>query len=252
MDQHVKRIFYLSMTGPAQKRERTKRKDPLPILRCERRYPFLTENDTVRNSGSPSGALQLYFGLLPFAVKEEMNRSRKRRRWIRKLSDSLQFVQENLGIGQESVVFSYRLCEIFERRQHLPEELFAVCLRTCREREAFRCVNLSLPEECGGETVEEAVRLLSPYLSRINSLVMVGEESESAWQIEDYLYDEYGIVTSYARRPEKNAIWLDLGSKPLPLLASFAMGNGICHINEAEVLNFLDTAVKSGYNTKVN
>ena len=64
-------------------------------------------------------------------------------------------------------------------------------------------MNLSLPEECGGETVEEAVRLLSPYLSRINSLVMVGEESESAWQIEDYLYDEYGIVTSYARRPEK-------------------------------------------------
>ena len=102
----MKRIFYLSMTEPAQKRERTKRKDPLPILRCERRYPFLTENDTVRNSGSPSGALQLYFGLLPFAVKEEMNRSRKRRRWIRKLSDSLQFVQENLGIGQESVVFS--------------------------------------------------------------------------------------------------------------------------------------------------
>ena len=73
MNQHVKRIFYLSMTEPAQKRERTKRKDPLPILRCERRYPFLTENDTVRNSGSPSGALQLYFGLLPFAVKEEMD-----------------------------------------------------------------------------------------------------------------------------------------------------------------------------------
>lgn len=252
MDQHVKNIFYLGMTEENQGCVRAKRREPLPVFRDERGYAFLKGPEGKGKNRNEAGALRIYFALLPFGLQEEMKKKRLKKRWIGKIAGALEFAEESLGIKEENVVFSGRLCRLFERSQTLPWELYAVRLRTCRQEEAFRHMNLSIPEECGGEKLEEAVRLLAPYLPRINSVVMVGEETESAWRIEDYLYDEYGIVTSYAKRPEQNVPWLDLSGKDGAACVCLSSGKEICHINDAEVLNFLDTSVKSGYNTKVN
>lgn len=248
----MKKIFYLTIMESEEGYKRPGRKEPLSVCRCGRGYGFLTGPEAYGKRRNQAAALQIYFAFLPVCLMEEMKKKRLRKRWIRRISEAMQFAQQYLGIRGEDIIFSCRLCALFEREQSLPWELYAVCLRTCRQEDGFSCVNLSLPEECGEERLEEAARILTPYLPRINALVMVGEESESAWRIEDYLYDEYGIVTSYAKRPERDAPWLDLSGQPRPLLAAFASGNRIFHINESEVLNFLDTAVKSGYNTKVN
>ncbi len=252
MDQHVKNIFYLGMTEEDERYVRRKRREPIPVYRNEQGCAFLKAPGGGGKTRSEAGAVRLYFALLPLGIQEEMKRKRLKKRWMCKISDALQFAEECLGIRGEDVVFSHRLCRLFDRQQALPWELYAVRLRTCRQEEAFRCVNLSIPEECGEERLEETVRLLMPYLPRINSVVMVGGETESAWRIEDYLYDEYGIVTSYAKRPQQNAPWLDLSGGEAGCFGPVAFGSEICHINDAEVLNFLDTSVKSGYNTKVN
>lgn len=251
MDQHVKNIFYLGLTEEDGGYEKIKRREPIPVYRSERDFSFLKAPQGGKTR-SEAGALRLCFALLPVGMQEEMERKRLKKRWIRKISVALQFAEESLGIRGENVVFCHRLCGLFERRQALPWELYALRLRTCGREGGFRCVNLSIPEECGQERLEEALRILLPYLARINSVVIVGEETESTWRIEDYLYDEYGIVTSYAKRPMQNAPWLDLRGREEGCFGLASTGREICHINEAEVLNFLDTSVKSGYNTKVN
>ena len=100
--------------------------------------------------------------------------------------------------------------------------------------------------------VMRLITIAEPYLQRINYALFVGEKDAGAEMLEDYLYEEYGIIMTYGKYPVSNTVWIDLGDAENRKLSKYAKENGICHINRTEVLKFLDTAAKNGYNTKVN
>ena len=69
--------------------------------------------------------------------------------------------------------------------------------------------------------------------------------------------EEYGIIMTKAERATADLPWLDLRDEKEesggPKASNGSSGeNGLRHINYRETLKFLDTAVKNGYNTKVN
>ena len=134
----------------------------------------------------------------------------------------------------------------------LADRLYEVYLYRQRQANKAPVFSISLPEECGELMVMRLLTVMKPYLSRINEVLFVGTEDAGAQMLEDYLYDEYGIVMGYGRYPLKNAIWINFEQKQKQKLYKYAKENEICHINGAEVLKFLDTAAKNGYNTKVN
>ena len=170
-----------------------------------------------------------------------------------RLLEAQGFAGEKLNVQlPEETVFSEKLCDLMGEERELPLFLFSAGLKRLKERQSFAHISISLPEECGPVAVDNIVGLLKPYLSRINYVVFVGKESENAAWVEEYLYGEYGIVMSYGKRPEKNTVWLDLGEKKSAAVEEFAHSNGIYHLCREEMLKFLDTMVKNGYNTKIN
>jgi len=134
----------------------------------------------------------------------------------------------------------------------LSDRLYEAYLFRRRQTDQEPMFSLSLPKECGELTVMRLLNVIEPYLPRVNEVLFVGVEDAGAKMLEEYLYDEYGIVMNYGNFPMRNAIWIDFENKQEKKLLKYAKENEICHINGAEVLKFLDTVAKNGYNTKVN
>ena len=243
MEKDIKNLYYIGIDSrDTLRRHRAReRKRPLGIYRHDRSLPF------------ESGSISLYHSLLPAFFEEEIQNKRWRKKWMMRLLEAREYVEEKLNVHfPEETVFSEKLCNIMGEEIELPLVLFSAGLKRLKARQSFAHVSISLPEECGAVAAENVVELLHPYLSKINYVVFVGEESESAAWVEDYLYGEYGIVMSYDKRPEKNTVWLDLGEKKSAAMEEFASGNGIRHLCRGEMLKFLDTMVKNEYNTKIN
>lgn len=98
----------------------------------------------------------------------------------------------------------------------------------------YKNLAICLPDE-GGVGIPDALRhLLRPYLPRVNLISLVGGSDLLREELEDYFYEEYGIVVNRTSKPPQDAFALDFWS------------------GEKETLKFLDTIVKNGYNTKVN
>lgn len=102
------------------------------------------------------------------------------------------------------------------------------------EKKGFHSLDIVLPPESRTGVMDTLIHLLNPYLARINTISVVGEEEGLFAELEDYFYGEYGIVVNRAKRAGKNGFILNLWS------------------GAEETLKFLDTMVKNGYNTKVN
>lgn len=249
MDRNIKKIFYITLDENAEK---LKRKVPLAVYRCERKMPFAGSGKALGKRCAADSEVQIYFSLLPDSFVKDMGKTRKRKQWLQKLRDAVGYAQGNPGRGYEDIICSDRLSAFFKRQQELPEELFASGLYAGRVNFSFKHINITIPKDCSSLMAERVIRLLGPYLPQINTVSFVGEETENTYLIEDYLYEEYGIITSYQKRPEKNTVWLDFEEEKAMLLTPYVLENGIYHINRNEVLKFLDTTVKSGYNTKVN
>lgn len=251
MDKHIKKIYYITMAESEEGRER-KRNAPLAVYQCGCRPPFMESSAALRRKCAADSELQLYFSLLPGSFIKDMEKPRKKKKWMQKLMTAITFIRESMDCKPEDIIFSDRLFPVSGGKCELPEELFAAYLYDSRERYSFKHMNITLPADCGLLTAESVIRLLNPYLSQINTVTFAGEETESTWMVEDYLYEEYGITAAYKRRPEKDTVWLDFDNKETEYLISYAFENGIYRISRSEVLKFLDTTVKSGYNTKVN
>ena len=209
------------------------------------------------------GSVRLFFGVIKEREiparkvnrrgKETGKYRRKKRNFYKELEA---FVEKAQSLAEkETVLFvpSIGLEEFWERKEALPMPLFAVCLKNDRERIFLqKRVCLSLPEDAGELLAQEVIELFLPYLSKINELVICGQESQCADMIEAFCYEEYGILTSYVKKPVKSTLWLDFRYDEDILLKRYAAENGIYHLNYAEVLKFLDTITKNGYNTEVN
>lgn len=241
MEKQTKNIYYIGIE--TQKESCPKKKAGKSLAVYKHTKPFDFKNGSVR----------LYFSLLPASFCQEVKKKRLRKRWFDRLERSLACVKEAADTGGScEILFAESICQALERKQEIPEELYKVRLKEIKSRRSFVHINISLPDECGPSMAEGMIELLEPYLPSINFVTFVGAETRNSWLIEDYLYEEYGIVMSYGKRPEKNALWIDYAEKGSTLLTNYARENGIYCLNGGEVLNFLDTTVKNGYNTKVN
>lgn len=98
----------------------------------------------------------------------------------------------------------------------------------------YRNVSICLPQGSRTGIAEVLIHLLSPYLSRINFISVIGGEEALFEELEEYFYEEYGIVANRAKKQEKDSFLLNLWG------------------GERETVKFLDTMLKNGYNTKVN
>lgn len=225
-------------TEKEEKCRKCKGQNLLPIYRCGKKLHFGKKE------------IVLYYSLLPVCFLKEIRKKRKRKQWHERISQTVSYAETGLSCRGYEVLFG----EEIVKEQEIPPELFGVCLteRQGRTSGEISELSLSLPAECGSYAVENAVSVLTPYLPEINRVIYAGEETESSRQIEDFLFSEYGIIMVYEKRPAKKGIWLDFGGNSCGLFENFAAENGIYHLNSAEVLKFLDTTAKNGYNTGVN
>lgn len=243
MEKDIKSLYYIGIESkrPGKRHKGRERRQPIAIYRH------------IRQLSLENGSICLYHSLLPSFFEEDLQNKRWRKKWMMRLEEAEEYAKEKLDVHFPwETVFSEKLCFLMGKDSEIPPVLFAVGLKRLKERQSLAHISISLPEECGPVAAENMVELLQPYLSRINYVVFVGDESENSAWIEDYLYREYGIIMSYGKRPEKHTVWLDLGEDRVPVMKKFALDNGIYHLSRGEILKFLDTVVKNEYNTKIN
>ena len=100
-------------------------------------------------------------------------------------------------------------------------------------REKISTLDILLPTESLSGIKDTIATLLYPYLSRINSITLIGGYEAVCAELADFFYSEFGILTTNIKRPNpvsKCPIIIDLWS------------------GESDTLKFLDTMVKNGYN----
>lgn len=236
----TKKIYYIGIQQDNQKKEHI----------WELLFPGKEEAAACRKEDRllfPGGCVELCTSLIFFPDNEKM-----RKRQERRLAEILKKTIQEAGryFAYEEVLLAEKLCRrIGKRAEPVPQELYAVFLR---QQQIVNKITLSLGEEAGCFQAEQAIELLKPYLSRLNQVVFLGKEGAASEWLEDYLYEEYGILTSYAKKPEKSGGWLDLSDQTDSLLEKYASEHGIWHIYRGGILKFLDTTAKNRYNTGVN
>ncbi len=122
-----------------------------------------------------------------------------------------------------------------EQEELPPVSLMEAMLSECRKAESLE---ICLPEERQTGVADLLIHLLTPYLPRVNTIAIIGGEESLFEELEEYFYEEYGIVVSRAKKPGR-------GPNKEPFIINLWSGEG-------ETVKFLDTMVKNGYNTKVN
>lgn len=244
MEKQIRKLYYLT-TGTLPDEMEKKKKNfsfslgrrkekELSLFRCERRLSFAFGKPSVEGRLTATGEVQIYFSVLPETIGKDLLKPRNRKKWFARIRNTMDYMERDFGCtDEEQILFSEKLCTLFDRNQKLPPELYGAFLWEMRKREHFRSLTLYLPEECSFALAESVKSLLWPYLSRMNSIIFVGKETRAAQDLEDFFYEEYGIVTEYGDSEKEDALHLNFSQ-------------------QREMLKFLDTAVKTGYNTGVN
>ena len=266
-------IFYVDITEEALPAAFASK---LPIYRVARQIPY------------EEGGLQIYCGHVPRevvqagmpreALQEKLPREalqekgpsqnavfwkrlfRRRVKSNRKqlLPELLSRAEEMLSLkDRDAILFSPELSYLTGTPNRVPEACYRACLfaryhEKQRKADIPRTVSITIPEDTPSLLGESICRMLRPYLSKVNYVVFTGERTKAALWAERYFYEEYGILSSFEKKPAKNSLWLDFEKERATAHKRYASENGIYHLNEAEVLKFLDTITKNGYNTEVN
>lgn len=249
METNYSRLFYMGIAYGDYPRPGTKlTKTGLPIQKLEREFPYL-----LGPGHRAAGKLQIYHALLPEYCGKTFFAG-KPRPWKKETAGRL------IGEVRERAMVRWDCREqlwapeLGENGEEQPRELLAACLYRCRP---FDRIYVSLEEEAGDYGLRQALELLLPYLPRLRKIMYAGEESAVSLMLENWVYEEYGIIMTQAERIAPELPWLDLrdGKKEKGNQVSSdpsGKDDDLRHINHQEVLKFLDTAVKNGYNTKVN
>ena len=231
-------------------------KTGLSVKKLEREFPYFLgtgHRGTVRMSNRTAGRLQVYHALLPEYCGKTFFAG-KPKHWKRETAGRLLGEAKERAMAKWDCREQLWATELGENGEEMPPELLAVCLYRCRP---FDRIYVSLEAEEGEYGLRKAIQLLLPYLPRLRLVIYVGEESEASLMLESWLYGEFGIIMMRAEAASPVWPWLDLREVPYGSEGAGAAGmagqdDDFRHINRWETLKFLDTAVKNGYNTKVN
>ena len=227
MEKESRTVYYVT-TG----KETISERKSLPVYHCDRTLPY------------PGGEIHIFSSTLPDGLEEEFKKKRKKKKREQQLLEAMERALELTDENVE-ILFSDNLCRIFNREQSVSDELYAAWLFQKLKGRTAPHFSLELPGEYGFLMREKVLFLLQPYLKRINRITFIKRRSvaEEAIipgmgtgimdELADYFYGEYGILSGQAEEPEVGSFYLKLS-------------------NDAQMLNFLDTTVKSGYNTKVD
>ncbi len=255
METNYKKLFYMGIAYDACPWDGRKlKKNGLPVKKLSREFPYL-----LGEGRTAAEKLQVYFALLPEYGGKTLF-GRKPKSW--KADTAGRLLEEAQLRAERAFDCREHMMEPGlngGRDQVLPELLAAYLYR----QRPFDRICVSLPDEGGERELELAESLLCPYLPRIRQVVFRGKESGLSEGLEEYLYDEFGIVMVRDYGRVKDMPWLDLQEdgpdsfkqnlhdEPHDAERRYGTkGNG--HISLATALKFLDTAVKNGYNTDVN
>ena len=255
-EKQVYSIYYLTMDERKEQKEKHRdislkhRKEPLAIRKCRRNYPFAEGTASIAGKPVVTGDVQVYYSFLPEIFLKDMEKPGKRKRWMQKISYTMELVKTTIG-ERVTILFSKDLCRIFKRRPELPYELYGILLFQARKNTALKNITLSMPQEHSPLMTDEMLALIEPYLAGTRKVVFIGEETKEAIWIEDYLYNEYGIIMDYGKNPAEHSVWITFGEEEDTPLQT-PLGREVYLINYERIWKFLDTIVKSGYNTKVN
>ncbi len=247
METDYKKLFYAGIEygGFPSKGKKLKKKG-LPVKRLKRELPYLLGEGRIVVK-----KLQVYYALLPEYSGKTLVAG-KPKGWKSHVAGQLL---------EEAKIRAERSFDCREQLMgqglngnilQVPRELMAVRLYCERP---FDRICISLPDEGGEQETEQLRELLCPYLPRIRQVAFRGNVSGLSDWLEEYLYNEFGIVMTKFCGAIGDMPWLDLqedgdeGKEQQP--SEKGKGEGR-HITPALALKFLDTAVKNGYNTDVN
>lgn len=179
MEKKAISIFYLGIAeGEIYSGGQRGKKTGLPVRRLKDRLEY------------PGGSLQIFYALLPEFEKKVFGK-RCGKAWNEKsrtkiLEKTLEHVQKQ---GTYYEILSAP--ELSKEGERVPLELWAAYLHQYAPLQKV-CVVFS--KEGGPFEAREAVLLLSPYLKRINQVILACSECAAKDMFSDYLYYEYGII----------------------------------------------------------
>lgn len=223
METYYKKIFYVGIAyREYPEKGRKIKKEGLSLKKLDRNFPYL-----LGEGRGNMGKLQIYFSLLPEYSGKTLFRGEPKawkpeiiKKLLRRASEKAydkecreQIIAAGLGEYEEAV----------------PIELWAAWLY---QKRPFESICVSIEQESGEEELRQLTELISPYLPRMKKVAFKGPRSQQSEVLEDYLYEEFGIVMTYVEKTPADMMYINL--------------------NRLEMVKFLDTVVKNGYNTDVD
>lgn len=244
METNYSKIFYMGIAYGTYPKEGSKiKKEGLSITKLGREFPYL-----LGEGRRAMGKLRVYYALLP-EFRKKTFLTGKSRRWKEPMVRRL--LEDACGKAALTLDCTEQVLtpELSSNEERVPLELTAACLFCQRP---FDKVCITLPDDGGEYDVQQLMELLRPYLPRIRQVIFTGDENSAYEVLEDQLYEEFGIVMAKALKAPSDMPWLDMRDKTADPVHTKKASNVPRHINRPATLKFLDTAVKNGYNTKVN
>ena len=235
METYYKKIFYAGIAyKECPAKGQNLKKTGLPLKKLSREYSYL-----LGGGRGNMGKLQIFIALLPeYAGKTLIGG--KPKEWKREMAGKLLY--EAADRASFSLDCSEQIIATdFACAKDVPVELWAVCIY---QQRPFDSICISLFPDGGERELEQVRELIAPYLPRMKRVAYKGQKSRMSETLEDYLYEEYGIVMTDTEKIPSDMLYLDFGQEG-------ARGGGK-YLNQSENLKFLDTAVKNGYNTDVD
>lgn len=228
METYYKKIFYAGIAYKEYPEIGQKlKKTGLPLKKLGREFPFL-----LGEGRGTMGKLQIYFSLLPEYAGKTLFGG-KPKVWKPEMARKLLH-----GAGEKAYVYkecSEQIIEVDlgEYAEEVPIELWAAWLY---QQRPFDSICISVDQESGERELRQLIELIAPYLPRMKRVAFKGQRSQLSERLEDYLYEEFGIVMMDTEKIATDMVHINLSYFE----------------NRLEAVKFLDTIVKNGYNTDVD
>ena len=140
MEKQIRNLYYLTTGTMPGKKEKNKKKrfafflgrrkgEILPLFQCERCFPYALSKPSVEGKLMATGEVQIYFSVLPETIGKDLLKPRNRKKWFARIRNTMDYMERDFGCtDEEQILFSERLCTLFDRNQKLPPELYGAFL----------------------------------------------------------------------------------------------------------------------------
>ena len=187
--------------------------------------------EVKRKLSIPSGSVSVCYALWPEYRKESLFRKKPKEWKIPELQRELEELKQKAECDHDCWEMLYS-AQFQEKAWPVTEQELPFCVLQAWLYAQRPFDTLYLPEEWnqGMQDAEQLMELLIPYLPRLKNVVWTGEEGKVSESLQNYLYEEYGMILLFDRK----------------------IPGGAVVIRRVQAWKFLDATVKNGYNTLVH